>query len=211
MSHILFGTVNTKTYGLIVAPYEIPMPLPRTDYVEIPGKDGSLDLSEAFGRVLYSDRVIPITLYAVGAYDANVSAFVNTVHGKRKQITFSKDPTYYYNGRVSVVSFTKQDGYCEIGLEITAEPYKLEQTETSVSRSKNGTVTLKNGRMPVVPTITNTQEATITFTYNGASVQATLAAGTHTVPTLVLGENETKSVTVASTGKTTFKFRKGAI
>ena len=123
MSHILFGTVNTKTYGLIVAPYEIPMPLPRTDYVEIPGKDGSLDLSEAFGRVLYSDRVIPITLYAVGAYDANVSAFVNTVHGKRKQITFSKDPTYYYNGRVSVVSITKQDGYCEIGLEITAEPY----------------------------------------------------------------------------------------
>ena len=115
------------------------------------------------------------------------------------------------NGRVSVVSITKQDGYCEIGLEITAEPYKLEQTETSVSRSKNGTVTLKNGRMPVVPTITNTQEATITFTYHGASVQATLAAGTHTVPTLVLGENETKSVTVASTGKTTFKFRKGAI
>ena len=211
MSHILFGTVNTKTYGLIVAPYEIPMPLPRTDYVEIPGKDGSLDLSEAFGRVLYSDRVIPITLYAVGAYDANVSAFVNTVHGKRKQITFSKDPTYYYNGRVSVVSITKQDGYCEIGLEITAEPYKLAQTETSVSRSSNGTVTLNNGRMPVVPTITNTKEATITFTYQGASVQATLAAGTHTVPTLVLGENETKSVTVASTGKTTFKFRKGAI
>ena len=187
------------------------MPLPRTDYVEIPGKDGSLDLSEAFGRILYTDRLIPITLYAVGAYDANVSAFVNAVHGKRKQITFSKDPTYYYNGRVSVASLTKQDGYCEIGLEITAEPYKLEQTETSVSRSKNGTVTLKNGRMPVVPTITNTQEATITFTYNGASVQATLAAGTHTVPTLVLGENETKSVTVASTGKTTFKFRKGAI
>ena len=211
MSHILFGTTNTKTYGLIVAPYEIPMPLPRTDYVEIPGKDGSLDLSEAFGRILYTDRLIPITLYAVGAYDANVSAFVNAVHGKRKQITFSKDPTYYYNGRVSVVSLTKQDGYCEIGLEITAEPYKLAQTETSVSRSGNGTVTLKNGRMAVVPTITNTKEATITFIYQGASVQATLAAGTHTVPTLVLGENETKSVTVASTGKTTFKFRKGAI
>ena len=211
MSHILFGTVNTKTYGLIVAPYEIPMPLPRTDYVEIPGRNGSLDLSEAFGHVLYNDRLIPITLYAVGSYNANVSTFVNAVHGKRMQITFSKDPTYYYNGRVVVVSLTKQDGYCEIGLEITAEPYKLAQTETSVSRSGNGTVTLKNGCMPVVPVITNTQESTITFTYQGASVQATLATGTHTVPTLILGENETKAVTVASTGKTTFKFRKGAL
>lgn len=211
MSHILFGTTNTKTYGLIVAPYEIPMPLPRTDYVEIPGKDGSLDLSEAFGRILYGDRVIPVTLYAVGDYDARVSGFVNAVHGKRMQITFSKDPTYYYNGRVSINSLSKQDGYCEIGLEITTEPYKLAQTETSVSRSGNGTVTLKNGRMPVVPVITNTKESTITFTYNGASVQATLAAGTHTIPTLNLGENETKQVTVASTGKTTFKFRKGAL
>lgn len=211
MSHILFGAVNTKTYGLIVAPYEISMPLPRTDYVEIPGRNGTLDLSEAYGSVLYQDRIIPITLYAIGTYDTALSNFVNAVHGKRMQITFSKDPTWFYNGRANVSAITKQPGYCEIGLEITAEPYKLAQTETKVSRTGNGSVTLTNGQMPAVPVITNTKAATLTFTYQGASMTVSLSAGTHTVPALALGENESKSVTITSEGKVTFAFRKGRL
>ena len=211
MSHILFNAINTKTYGLIVAPYEIPMPPPRTDYVEIPGRNGSLDLSEAYGSVLYQDRIIPITLYAIGLYDTALSDFINAVHGKRMQITFSKDSTWYYNGRVNVNAITRQDGYCEIGLEITAEPYKLAQTETKVSRTGNGTVTLNNGQMPVVPVITNTKAATLAFTYQGTSMQVNLAIGTHTVPSLALSENETKTVTITSEGKVTFAFRKGRL
>ena len=211
MSHILFGAVNTKTYGLIVAPYEISMPLPRTDYVEIPGRNGTLDLSEAYGSVLYHDRNIPITLYAVGAYDAALSNFVNAVHGKRMQITFSRDPTWYYDGRVNVSAISRQAGYCEISLEITAAPYKLAQTETKVSRTGNGSVTLTNGQMPVVPVITNTKAATLTFTYQGASMTVSLSAGTHTVPALALGENESKSVTITSEGKVAFAFRKGRL
>lgn len=58
MSWIAFGRINTKNYGLIVAPYEIPMPPAKTDYVEVPGRDGSLDMTEALGTVRYGDRVI---------------------------------------------------------------------------------------------------------------------------------------------------------
>lgn len=211
MSHILFGSVDTRSYNLIVAPYEIPMPLPRTDYVDVPGMNGTLDLSEAFGWVTYLDRTIPLTLYALGAYDSALSGFVNAVHGRRMQITFSKDPTYYYNGRVSVVSITKQDGYCEIGIEIIAGPYKLAKTETKVSVTGNGTATLTNGNMPVLPVITNTKAATLVFTYQGTSMQVNLAAGTHTVPALIILENESKTVTVTTEGKVTFAFRKGAL
>ena len=211
MSHILFDAVDTRTYGLIVAPYEIPMPLPRTDYVEIPGRNGALDLSEAFGWVAYCDRIIPLTLYAIGEYDTALSDFVNAVHGKRMQITFSKDATYFYNGRVNVSGITKQDGYCEITLEITAEPYKLAKTVTSVKRTGNGSATLSNGLMPVVPTITATAAATLTYTYQGASMQVSLTEGTHTIPTLRLAANERKTVTVVTSGKVTFTFRKGRL
>ena len=212
MSDIQFGTVNTKTdYGFIAAPYEIPMPKAQTSFVTIPGRDGSLDLSEGFGAVRYNDRTISVTLYAVGDYGVRVSAFVNAVHGKRMDITFSKDPLWYYSGRVSVNSITKKDGYCSISVQITAEPYKLKQTETSVSVTGDGTVTLLNSRMPVVPAVTNMAAATLEFPYEGETVQVELSAGTHTVPSLLLSDSETKSVTVTSAGTTTFTYREGEL
>lgn len=42
MSSITFGRNSSSTYGLIVAPYEIPAPPVQTNYVSVPGRDGSL-------------------------------------------------------------------------------------------------------------------------------------------------------------------------
>ena len=138
MSYILFGNKNTHTdYGLIVAPYEIPMPTAQTNFVPVPGHDGSLDLTEAFDAIRFNDRIILLTLYATGEYDARVSAFVNAVHGKRMQIVFSKDPDYYYTGRVDVTSISKRDGYCEIALTITAEPFKMDKLSNSCMPAGN--------------------------------------------------------------------------
>ena len=73
MSDIRFGIKWAHAdYGLIVAPYAIPMPEPQTSFVEIPGRDGALDLSEAFGTVRYSDRIISLTLYARAPFDTLV-------------------------------------------------------------------------------------------------------------------------------------------
>ena len=211
MSYITFGRTRTSAYGLIVAPYEIPMPPVQTNYVEVPGRNGSLDMTEAFGAVRYGDRVINLTLYAVGDYAQQVSNFVNDVHGKRMRIEFDKDPDYFYMGRISVSAIEKRDGYCAIGLEIIAEPYKQDTMETTVTREGNGRVSLQNGSMPVTPVIRTTAETSLRFTYNGASMTVTLSAGSHTVPQLTLAANQTLSVTVSVTGigTTTFIYRKG--
>ena len=212
MSDIRFGTVNTQTdYGFIVAPYEIPLPKAQTNFVTVTGRDGSLDLCEGFGTIRYNDRTISVTLYAAGEYAERVSSFINAVHGKRMSITFSKDPLWFYSGRVSVDGMEKKDGYCALTVQITAEPYKRKQTETTVSITGNGTVTLSNSRMPVVPTVINTETATLEYTYEGQSYRIPLAAGTHTVPTLVLTDSETKAVNVISEGTTTFNYREGAL
>ena len=100
------------------------MPEPQTNFVEIPGRDGALDLSEAFGTVRYADRIISLTLYARAPFDALVSTFAADVHGRRMNVIFDRDPTYYYDARVTVEDVERHAGYCELSLECRARPYK---------------------------------------------------------------------------------------
>ena len=213
MSDIRFGTKWAHAdYGLIVAPYAIPMPEPQTNFVEIPGRDGALDLSEAFGTVRYADRVIELTLYARAPFDTLLSAFAADIHGRRMNVIFDRDPTYYYDARITIEDVERHWGYCELSLECRAKPYKLEQFETAITVLPAGTatVTLTNTRMPIVPSITVSSEMTLTFTIKGKDYSVTLPAGTHTVPSLVLMEGDTR-IDITGMGRITFTYRKGAL
>ena len=213
MSDIRFGTKWTRAdYGLIVAPYAIPMPEPQTNFVEIPGRDGALDLSEAFGTVRYADRIIPLTMYARAPFDSMISAFAAEVHGRRINVIFDRDPTFYYDARFTLEDVERHAGYCELSLKCRARPYKLEHFETTITVLPTGsaTVTLTNSRMPVVPTITVSAEMALAFTIDGKDYSVTLPAGTHTVPALVLSEGDTK-IGITGTGRITFTYRKGAL
>ena len=213
MSDIRFGTKWAHAdYGLIVAPYAIPMPEPQTNFVEIPGRDGALDLSEAFGTVRYADRIIPLTLYVRAPFDALISAFAADVHGRRMNVIFDRDPTFYYDARITLEDVERHAGYCELSLECRAKPYKLEHFETTITvlPTGNATVTLTNARMAVVPTITVSAEMTLTFTIGGLVYTINLSVGTHTIPSLVLMEGDTE-IAITGTGRITFTYRKGAL
>ena len=213
MSDIRFGTKWARAdYGLIVAPYAIPMPEPQTNFVEIPGRDGALDLSEAFGTVRYADRIIPLTLYTRAPFDALISTFAADVHGRRMNMIFDRDPTYYYDARVMVEDVERHAGYCELSLECRSKPYKLEHFETAITvlPVASATATLTNARMPVVPTIAVSAEMTLAFTIAGEAYTINLAVGSHVVPSLVLMEGDTQ-VEITGTGSVTFTYRKGAL
>ena len=213
MSDIRFGTKWAHAdYGLIVAPYAIPMPEPQMNFVEIPGRDGALDLSEAFGTVRYTDRIIPLTLYARAPFDTSISAFAADVHGRRMNVIFDRDPTYYYDARMTIEDVERHAGYCELSLECRAKPYKLEHFETAITVLPTGsaTVTLTNTRMPVVPVITVSAGMTLTFTLLGKDSTVNLSAGTHIIPSLVLMEGDTE-IGITGTGRITFTYRKGAL
>lgn len=213
MSDIRFGTKWARAdYGLIVAPYAIPMPEPQTNFVEIPGRDGALDLSEAFGAVRYADRTIPLTLYARAPFDTLLSSFAADVHGRRMNVIFDRDTTYYYDARIMIEDVERHWGYSELSLECRAKPYKLEHFETAITVLSTGsaTVTLTNTRMPAVPSITVSAEMTLAFTINEKDYSVTLPAGTHTVPSLVLSEGDTE-IGITGTGSAMFTYRKGAL
>ena len=213
MSDIRFGTKWAHAdYGLIVAPYAIPMPEPQMNFVEIPGRDGTLDLSEAFGVVRYADRIIPLTLYARAPFDTQISALAADVHGRRMNVIFDRDPTFYYDARVTVEDVERHAGYCELSLECRAKPYKLDHFETTITVLPTGTasVTLTNTRIPVVPSITMSAEMTLTYTLNEKEYTVNLAAGSHIIPSLVLIESDT-TIGITGTGRITFTYRKGAL
>ena len=213
MSDIRFGTKWAHAdYGLIVAPYAIPMPEPQTNFVEIPGRNGALDLSEAFGTVRYADRIIPLTLYARAPFDTLISAFSADVHGRRTSVILDRDPTFFYDARITIEDVERHWGYCELSLQCRAKPYKLEQFETAITVLPAGTatVTLTNTRMPVVPSINVSAEMALAFTIDGKDYTVTLPTGTHTVPSLVLMEGDTK-IEITGTGRITFTYRKGAL
>ena len=213
MSDIRFGTKWAHAdYGLIVAPYAIPLPEPQRNFVESPGRDGALDLSEAFGTIRYADRIIPLTLYARAPFDVLISSLAADVHGRRMNVIFDRDPTYYYDARMTIEDVERHWGYCELSLECRVKPYKLEQFETAITVLPTGiaTVTLTNTRMPVVPSITVSAEMTLTFTIAGVGYTINLAAGSHIVPSLVLTDGETK-IDITGTGSITFTYRKGAL
>ena len=213
MSDIRFGTKWARAdYGLIVAPYAIPMPEPQANFVEIPGRDGALDLSEAFGTVRYADRIIPLTLYARAPFDTLISAFAADVHGQRMNVIFDRDPTFYYDARITIEDVERHWGYCELSLECRTKPYKLDHFETAITVLPTGsaTVTLTNTRMPVVPTITTSAVMTLTFSIGGVIYTINLSAGAHIVPSLALIEGDTE-IGITGTGRITFTYRKGAL
>lgn len=54
---IRFGKYHSyDDFGLILSSVHIPPAAPKTNYVDIPGADGQLDLTEALGCVRYQMR-----------------------------------------------------------------------------------------------------------------------------------------------------------
>jgi len=127
-------------------------------------------------------------------------------------VIFDRDPTYYYDARITLEDVERHAGYCELSLECRARPYKLEHFETTVTILPNGTATatLTNTRMPVVPVITVSAEMTLTFTIAGLAYTINLSAGAHVVPSLVLMEGDIE-IGITGTGSITFTYRKGAL
>lgn len=136
------GTVDTKKdYGLILcSDLSISMPEPRYRFVDVPERDGVIDLSEVLtDRMTYSQRAITFSLFAESDVIRGTdkppnervflelkARFANAYHGKQVEIRFPDDPdsNFYYTGRLTV---GEKSGYNsgKIPITVTAQPYRL--------------------------------------------------------------------------------------
>ena len=104
-------------------------PKVRTTYVEIPGGDGSLDLTESLiGQPSFQSRTGSWEFFVDNTYENNwselFSKIMRSIHGKKSRIILEDDPKYYYEGRLSVNSWRSNKDFARVVIDYVVSPYK---------------------------------------------------------------------------------------
>lgn len=202
---------NLHSYAdlnLVLSKVEFPPATPKTNFVEVPGADGSVDQTEALGEVRYKDRKpeFTFTVFPYDDFEEKKRQVSNLLNGQRKKIALDKDPGYYWTGRCEIDKYATNKKIRQIVISATVAPYKLKDTVTKVTVPAGTAVvkSLRNSRKSVVPTIVCTADTTIIFEGNTFK----FGAGTHKNLSIKLVEGD-NPVTVTSTGSVEFIYQEG--
>ena len=135
-------------------------PVPNTNYVEVPGSNGYIDLTEALtGDVTYSNRTLTFELAMKtmpSLWPQLTKKIYNALHGKAVQVILDEEPSHYFYGRVTVESSARSQIAGQVNISVDCEPYRYEIEETNVTFTGTGEwqCVLSNVRMWVVAAIT---------------------------------------------------------
>lgn len=211
---VLFGEIHSyRDLNLVLSKVDVSPAAPKTTYVDIPGADGSLDLSEALGEVKFYDRTLKFTFtmhpggdLSEAAWEAKKTQVSNRLNGLACQIALDKDPGYYWQGRASVDEYQSNKRVRQIVVSAVVRPYKLKQEVTVVSTAISSTgkaLTLKNSRRPVSPTVSCTNDNT-KVVFGGSTY--TFSKGDHKDLGIRLKEGDNQ-VTVSGSGTVKFTYQ----
>lgn len=133
-----FGSINTWDNWHLV-PMTRPVinpPSKKTTFVDIPGVDGRLDLSEVVsGKPVYNNRTGSIEFMVQNGFkpwSEMYSIVMNAVHGKYMTVRLDDDPEWSYYGYITVSSWKTTDHYSTITIDYDLEPYKTKGSEKSL-------------------------------------------------------------------------------
>lgn len=230
------ATLNGKhtytDYGLYVTNSSpVGPPEVKTEYINIPGRSGQIDLTEALtGYTVYSSRKILLELGGKKRsreWTGFMSDFLNSLHGKKVKITFDDDPNYHYIGRAIVESdYKKGNEIARFTLTINADPYKYSNQSTTepwlwdtfsfvdgVIRYYNliridGTTQIKvvGSEMPVIPVLEASSAMQMQF--NGNTYD--LSAGENKIYDIVL-MNQEYTLTFTGVGTVSINYKVGRL
>lgn len=198
--------------GLILAPFVTPPAEPKTNFIDIPGGDGSLDFSEAGGGMKYHDRELTFTFTVEPSetmtFDEKQTQVSNALNGRRfDKITLDKDSDYYFSGRCMVNQHLADKNLNQIVVKAKVKPFKFRQSKTVFSfnlTSERKTVVLQNGRKPAVPTITCEGNSTVVF----GGIAYTLEPGTYKILDICLVEGN-NTFGLSGNGVIKFEYQEG--
>lgn len=236
MNGVMFDNKHSyRDWGLFLKNRPvISPPTPKTVYIDVPGSDGSLDLTESLtGDVKYENRKIKLEFVVLEARNrwSNVySEILDYIHGQQMRVILDEDPTYYYYGRLQVNEWASSKATSTITVEGLVEPYKNElfgslddwewdpfNFETGIVRDYENLVvegtlsfTIEGNRKPVVPSfIVNSSDGEgMTVNYNGQSYN--LKDGTNRVVNIKV-KNGTNVFLFTGNGTVSIDYRGGRL
>lgn len=189
---------------------------PKLNMIDIPGADGSKDLTEKpAGRVVYKNRKITWTfaLYPGDKWDAKHAEVSNALNGLRCTIHLDTDWDWYYDGRLTVKKYNHDKALRQITVEATCFPYKRKFAYTDVRKDITAEpldIVLRNTQEPVVPDFMASVQTTLT--YNGLAVTIPPGAWFSSLDfELPKGESTITAQTVSGTGTLRILYREGSL
>lgn len=190
---------NVHTYhdlGLEVIDYQKGTPEPYTGYVEIPNRDGWLDLTKAVSnKARYRDKIYTFDIMykeigdtnLFGTGESNIEKFVSYVNGYRCSIAPDDENGYTSNGRVTCEYVEHKPDYTIVRVTCNCEPYSIVTKRETFDVTDGITVTITTGILSQVPIFIC--DVTTTIIFDG--VTYTLPPGASTIPSInfVEGDN----------------------
>ncbi|MCD8158984.1 MAG: hypothetical protein LUD77_08840 [Clostridiales bacterium] len=213
---ITFGSRNTWDFWKLV-PKERPVFVPpevKTNYIDLPGGNGSIDLSESLtGYPVYENRTGSFKFYVMNGYaewQGRYSDIMSYLHGQRMKAVLADDPDWYYYGRFSVKGWESGDTWSEIEIGYEVEPYKWYKTNNTqgytdapdVDEWYDEDFILGSNSAPVYPTVTVSRDVTARFVNKERGIDSTviLTAGTTEMPDWLVYGTEEFIVYILGTG-----------
>ena len=197
-----------KDFKLITNDITVGYPSVKMNYVDVPGRDGSLDLTESMGGIRYDDRKLEFKFTMMGTSEEMKSRIAGFLTWGRKKIILDKDKEYYYSGRCTVNSFVNNKTVSELSVTALCDPYKYRIHETihreKISGSK--TIILSNDRKTAIPVIEC--ENTMKIGFEGRNYE--LKEGRHKILDIQLKEGYNRLM-VSGSGIITVIWQEGAI
>lgn len=213
----------------------IGSPEVEKNYIEVPGMDGMLDMTEAVtGRPIFKSREIKINFGGIRerqSWDSVISDIRNKIHGQKIKITFDNTPDYYWLGRAEVIDFDRSRELGTFTLSIPyADPYKYDinssaeewewdpfNFETGVIRyigntTINGSVTINvpAGKMLTAPVFYVTKMTSqLMVSLDGKTY--TLNKGRNRFPSLQVCGDEDKDLVFSGVGEVLIDYRGGSL
>lgn len=207
MKGAIFGNKHSvKDYGSIMNYARITTPAVKENYVDIPGGNSSLDLTEAVSGVVFSDGQIAFKFTFFNEDDR--SRMKNDLHGRRMEIILEREPEYFYDGRLLCKDGEYAGKIFELYIDARIVPYKQERQATVHTEEITSAreIILFNDRIPAMPSITVT--GNIDITYGDYSYRFT--DGTYRVPEITLQAGLNRLL-VSGRGSLKLQYRKGRI
>lgn len=236
MDGVTFGTKHSyRDWGLLLKSRPvISPPSPKTVYVDIPGSDGVIDLTESLtGDVKFDNRTIKcefVVLDARNRWSDIYSEIMDYLHGQRMKVRLDEDPTYYYEGRLQVNEWKSDKVTSTITIEGDVEPYKMEMFssledwewdsfnfETGIIRDykeirvdESLTFMIEGRRKSVVPsfTVVSDDGSGLQVRFNGTTYD--LPDGTSRVLNIVI-KNGTNTLYFTGNGTVSIDYRGGRL
>lgn len=199
-------------WGLLMISKDIGEAEPRINYIEIEGRDGSIDLTEALGEVKYNNRILSFNfdLFNPVSFWESKQTISNYLNGKKRKIILDQDPNYYYYGRCSVKNVTREKNLAKFQIECNCDPYKMMINETIIKKEVKPTdkIILNNQRKHVMPKIESTGDIVFKFEDKQFNISSST---TFQSPDFILKYGENEVEIISGTGSLTFTYREGSL